>query len=192
MENTLTPPKMSAEKEPLLLKVSPAKIKEGAWVLEASQLIGYDQLFDTEGDAKAIAVLVKKVAEADRKELLSLVQVLVDKGNAVVERWDSPLWKDVPHTGTFINDLRSAVEAVAKYGITPSQSGHQAEEDEDDKPSSLYDERDAYRGHLLDLMGRVTHDFKCPLYDGHPSRANESCECGLSERLTAIKQLIEP
>lgn len=46
--------------------------------------------------------------------------------------------------------------------------------------------------HLLDLMGRVTHDFKCPLYDGHPSRANESCECGLSERLTAIKQLIEP
>ena len=56
----------------------------------------------------------------------------------------------------------------------------------------LADERDAYRGHLLDLMGRVTHDFKCPLYDGHPSRANESCECGLSERLTAIKQLIEP
>ena len=111
---------MSAEKEPLLLKVSPAKIKEGAWVLEASQLIGYDQLFDTEGDAKAIAVLVKKVAEADRKELLSLVQMLVDKGNAVVERWDSPLWKDVPHTGTFINDLRTAVEAVAKYGITPT------------------------------------------------------------------------
>lgn len=31
---------------------------------------------------------------------------------AVVDRWDSPQWKDEPHTAEFINRLRRALEAV--------------------------------------------------------------------------------
>ena len=30
---------------------------------------------------------------------------------AVVERWDTPLWKDAPATAGYINALRAAVEA---------------------------------------------------------------------------------
>ena len=28
---------------------------------------------------------------------------------ALVERWDTPLWKDAPHTGQYIDDLRAAL-----------------------------------------------------------------------------------
>jgi hypothetical protein len=34
---------------------------------------------------------------------------LREAAQAVVERWDSPLWKDLPHTGTFIDRLRKAL-----------------------------------------------------------------------------------
>lgn len=34
---------------------------------------------------------------------------LREAARAVVERWDSPLWKDLPHTGTFIDRLRKAL-----------------------------------------------------------------------------------
>lgn len=40
--------------------------------------------------------------ERQRDELLAA-------GKALVERWDSPLWKDQPHTGEFIARLRDAV-----------------------------------------------------------------------------------
>ena len=36
---------------------------------------------------------------------------LIDAAKAVVARWDSPLWKDQPHTGEFIDALRRAVES---------------------------------------------------------------------------------
>ena len=28
----------------------------------------------------------------------------------LVDRWDTPLWKDAPHTGVFIDTLRAALE----------------------------------------------------------------------------------
>ena len=34
---------------------------------------------------------------------------LLSAAQAVVERWDSPAWKDLPHTGEFINRLRVAL-----------------------------------------------------------------------------------
>lgn len=34
---------------------------------------------------------------------------LLEAAKAVIERWDSPLWKDLQHTGEFINRLREAV-----------------------------------------------------------------------------------
>ena len=45
----------------------------------------------------------------DNAELLSAAK-------AVIERWDSPLWKDLPHTGEAINRLRKAIEAIEKIG----------------------------------------------------------------------------
>ena len=35
---------------------------------------------------------------------------LISAAKAVIERWDSPNWKDQPHTGEFIHRLRQAVE----------------------------------------------------------------------------------
>jgi len=34
---------------------------------------------------------------------------LVEAAQAVVDRWDTPLWKDVPRTGEFIGRLRDAI-----------------------------------------------------------------------------------
>ena len=34
---------------------------------------------------------------------------LVEAAQAVVDRWDSPLWKDMPHTREFIGRLRDAL-----------------------------------------------------------------------------------
>jgi hypothetical protein len=41
---------------------------------------------------------------------------LVRAAQAVVDRWDTPLWKDVPHTGEFIGKLR---EALSHYTTNP-------------------------------------------------------------------------
>jgi len=39
---------------------------------------------------------------------------LIEAALAVVQRWDSPIWKDVPHTGVYIDKLRKAIAAMAK------------------------------------------------------------------------------
>jgi hypothetical protein len=36
-------------------------------------------------------------------------QQLLEAANAVIKRWDSPLWKHQEHTGKFIDELRKAV-----------------------------------------------------------------------------------
>jgi len=38
---------------------------------------------------------------------------LTEAAQAVVARWDTPLWKDVPATGGFINALRDALEKTS-------------------------------------------------------------------------------
>jgi len=37
---------------------------------------------------------------------------LIEAARAVVERWDTPLWKDVPATAVYINALRTALAAA--------------------------------------------------------------------------------
>ena len=50
---------------------------------------------------------VKKLYEVteQRDELLEALE-------AIIERWDTPLWKDVPHTGNYINAARIVVAKV--------------------------------------------------------------------------------
>ena len=62
----------------------------------------HDRIARDAADARRKLATVTK----ERDELVAAAQ-------AVVERWDSPLWKDVPHTATYINALRSA---LAKLG----------------------------------------------------------------------------
>jgi hypothetical protein len=38
-------------------------------------------------------------------------EVLIEAAKAVVERWETPLWKDAPHTGDYIYRLRDALNA---------------------------------------------------------------------------------
>lgn len=47
-------------------------------------------------------------AEANA-DLIAAAPELLTAAIAVVERWDTPLWKDAPATGNHINGLRSAV-----------------------------------------------------------------------------------
>ena len=39
---------------------------------------------------------------------------LKDAAQAVIDRWDTPIWKDVPATGEYINKLRAALAKVRK------------------------------------------------------------------------------
>jgi hypothetical protein len=42
-------------------------------------------------------------------ELEAINAELLEASEAIVARWDSPLWKDQPHTGVFIDQLRAAI-----------------------------------------------------------------------------------
>ena len=58
--------------------------------------------------------------EDDANEILSDIRAatapkncdaLVKAAQAVIDRWDTPAWKDVEPTATFINELRKQVAA---------------------------------------------------------------------------------
>ena len=51
-----------------------------------------------------VTVPADKLAELQRKAGMvdDLVEVLED----IIERWDTPLWKDVPHTAEYIDAAR--------------------------------------------------------------------------------------
>jgi len=41
--------------------------------------------------------------------LIAAIPDIYDAAQAVVERWDSPLWKNLPHTKEYIDELRAAL-----------------------------------------------------------------------------------
>jgi hypothetical protein len=51
------------------------------------------------------------VASEDEK-WLDWERELIAAAQAVIERWDTPLWKDAPHTAIFINRMREAIDAA--------------------------------------------------------------------------------
>ena len=42
----------------------------------------------------------------------AIAHELADKSKTVISRWDSPLWKDIPNTAQYINELR---KTLAKF-----------------------------------------------------------------------------
>ena len=55
----------------------------------------------------AVTVPADKLAELQRKA--KLVDELLEALEAIIARWDSPLWKDVPNTARYINAARLVV-----------------------------------------------------------------------------------
>lgn len=47
---------------------------------------------------------------------------------AVIDRWDSPSWKDLPHTADYIHALRKAVQSVTDcHQLVPSEYREESE-----------------------------------------------------------------
>ena len=45
------------------------------------------------------------------------VDEVFESATNVIARWDSPLWKDQPHTGVFIDQLRTAIAKAKGEGV---------------------------------------------------------------------------
>ena len=58
---------------------------------------------------------------ARRAPAAPVPQGLREAAQAVVDRWDTPLWKDVPATAVYIADLRAALAAAPQ---SPETRGH--------------------------------------------------------------------
>ena len=46
---------------------------------------------------------------------------LREAAQALVDRWDTPLWKDAPHTGVFIDALRAALAQPERKPLTDQE-----------------------------------------------------------------------
>jgi hypothetical protein len=64
---------------------------------------------------------IKDISEIERNR--EAIAELVQRGKAVVDRWDSPLWKDLPNTVVYIASLRAA---ITKHDTQPTTKEQQA------------------------------------------------------------------
>lgn len=55
--------------------------------------------------------------EALNAKLGAINAELLEAAEGIVSRWDSPLWKDQPHTGVFIDRLRAAIAKAKGDGV---------------------------------------------------------------------------
>ena len=51
----------------------------------------------------------KPILESENKEIKAQQDELLEALETIIERWDTPLWKDVPHTAECINAARLIV-----------------------------------------------------------------------------------
>ena len=49
------------------------------------------------------------------------MDILKQAAQALVDRWDTPLWKDAPHTGQYIDALRVALAQPQRKPLTEKQ-----------------------------------------------------------------------
>jgi hypothetical protein len=59
-------------------------------------------------DPQALAEGITEIAD-ERDRLKAINAELVEVAQAVVDRWESPLWKDLPATAGYIAGLRAAI-----------------------------------------------------------------------------------
>ena len=75
--------------------------------LEAQRINGGSHGFECIGIAR-----MQQVWNAAQEDLLLKVTLLRDASQKLIDRWDSPLWKDQPHTANYIHALREALAAT--------------------------------------------------------------------------------
>ena len=74
-----------------------------------------DALWDNQPFGRPFLSEVREFARQLERELAGVTEQrdrLAEAGQAVVDRWHTPLWKDVPHTAKFIQNLEDALAAV--------------------------------------------------------------------------------
>ena len=49
------------------------------------------------------------------------MSTLREAAQALVDRWDTPLWKEAPHTGVFIDALRAALAQPQRKPLTEKE-----------------------------------------------------------------------
>ena len=82
--------------------------------LSGARVIDYRDFLDFSSNYQIVFTLpqLTKLVELVVVRTLHDDTELISAAKAVIERWDSPLWKDLPHTGEAINRLRKAIERV--------------------------------------------------------------------------------
>ena len=99
---------MNEQKEPFgYFRVEPF----GGWMDCGEKDEGSVALYDQE----TVNALQERCDELlkQRDKLLAAPELL-DAAIAVIERWDSPLWKDLPATAEYIGRLRQAVNKAQR------------------------------------------------------------------------------
>lgn len=74
-------------------------------LIAANQRLGWQISLDNDHMASLEESILRLAKQRDD---------LLAAGRAVVARWDSPLWKDQPHTAEFIQALREAIASVER------------------------------------------------------------------------------
>lgn len=88
-------------------------------------------------------------------DLLTKLRAVVYAASAVIERWDSPKWKDEPHTAEFINRLRAAVNVASSNSIAAPKLDVEADLPPMPKPECLVPGVYAYRDNHMVAYARL-------------------------------------
>lgn len=78
----------------------------------AREVADLEQQRNEERKKHEASVTINERLLSDNRILTERCDELATAAQAVIDRWDTPLWKDVPATAEFINALRAAVARV--------------------------------------------------------------------------------
>jgi len=95
-----------SEKERRVLSDAAKHLNDRMAELQRERNEAREQLDSWQRLALSSEMLRKKTEEQRNK--------LAEAAKAVVDRWETPLWKDAPHTGLFIRALADALDAIER------------------------------------------------------------------------------
>lgn len=92
----------------------------------------YRRKCDTLQEQLDAAIMLGKMQERDFEELIAAAK-------AVIDRWETPFWKEAAHTGAYIAALRKAVEIASRLETWPNDP-EPFESQDHDNDSETYQE----------------------------------------------------
>jgi len=102
---------------------------------------------------------------------------------AVVDRWDSPLWKDLEHTGETIARLRDAVDALD----AEQQDSVPSDAEIDNWPLTLYD----FTGNIADVNALIVNREKLRALAGQHSERPAPAGQAVGDELDLIESVLQ-